>query len=36
MRATLDIIATAVGLVAIIVCYRILLLVEAIKERPKN
>jgi hypothetical protein len=37
MRATLDIIvAAAVGLVAIIVCYPILLLAEAIKERPKN
>ena len=37
MRATLDIIiATALGLVAIIVCYPILLLVEAIKGRPTN
>jgi hypothetical protein len=36
MRATLDIIiAAAVGLVAIIVCYPILLLSEAIK-RPKH
>jgi hypothetical protein len=37
MRATLDtIVAAAAVLVAIIVCYPILLLAEAIKGRPKH